>query len=285
MSKPKKTSNRIAHYFVDEAGDSTLFDSKGRIIIGAPGCSRFFILGLADIPEPEPLYGELETLRANLLADPYFKRVPSMHPTGGKTALAFHAKDDLPEVRREVMAVLRRHPLRFFAVVRDKQKIADYVRQRNERESAYRYNPNELYDAMVRRLFKTRLHKDDEYNITFAKRGNADRTTALEQALQTARQRFALQWNIVSTAPIRVIPSTPQHSVGLQVADYLMWALQRCYERREDRFVELLWQAFRLVHDVDDTRRAQYGAYYTKKKPLTVAALDSSADIGVPNRS
>lgn len=284
--KPNKTSNRIAHYFVDEAGDSTLFDFKGRVIVGSPGCSRFFILGLVDIPEPEPLFQELEILRANLLADPYFKRVPSMLPTGGKTALAFHAKDDLPEVRREVMAVLRRHPLRFFAVVRDKLKIADYVRQRNERESTYRYNPNELYDSMVRRLFKTRLHQDDEYRITFAKRGNADRTMALEQALQTARQRFAAQWNIVSAAPIHVIPGTPPKNVGLQVADYLMWALQRCYERREDRFVVLLWQAFRLVHDVDDTRRAQYGIYYTKKKPLTAAALpDLSTDIGVPNRS
>ena len=44
-----KTSS-TRHYFVDEAGDSTLFDSKGRVLIGSEGCSRFFILGLVDIP-------------------------------------------------------------------------------------------------------------------------------------------------------------------------------------------------------------------------------------------
>ena len=264
----------IRNYFVDEAGDSTLFDSKGRVIIGTEGCSRYFILGLVDIAEPEALDRDLKELRARLLADPYFKNVPSMQPQSKKTVLAFHAKDDLPEVRREVLALLGRHKLRFFAVVRNKRKVVEYVRQRNEREAAYRYNPNELYDSLVSRLFKTLLHKDDEYNITFSKRGKSDRTTALEQALETARRRFAAQWNIVSTAPIHVIPSTPPESAGLQVADYFLWALQRLYERREGRFVELLWSAFRLVHDVDDTREAQYGVYYTQKKPLTIAALE-----------
>jgi hypothetical protein len=40
------------------------------------------------------------------LADPYFKGVPSMQADAKKTALFFHAKDDLPEVRREVFRVL-----------------------------------------------------------------------------------------------------------------------------------------------------------------------------------
>jgi len=34
---------------------------------------------------------------------------------------------------------------------------------RNERDAAYRYNPNELYDYLVHRLFKNLLHKKDRY--------------------------------------------------------------------------------------------------------------------------
>ena len=60
---------------------------------------------------------------------------------------------------------------------------------------------------------------------------------------------------------------------GLQAADYFLWALQRLYERREDRYVQFLWESFSLVHDLDDMRRASYGEYYTKKRPLTRAAL------------
>ena len=202
-----------------------------------------------------------------------------MQPDTKKTAVFFHAKDDVPEVRREVLSLLLRHELRFFAVVRDKRKVIEYVRQRNAQDMAYRYNPNELYDYMVRRLFKNLLHKDDEYNIYFAKRGNADLTQALRQALETAQRRFSAQWDVVTTAPINVLPGASAEHAGLQAADYFLWALQRLYERREERYVELLWPAFRLVHDLDDTRGKMYGVYYTQKKPLTLAALGDQPGI------
>jgi hypothetical protein len=267
------SSASVRHYFVDEAGDGTLFSRKGKVIVGTEGCSRYFILGLADIHDPTALGRDLEALRAQLLRDPYFKDVPSMQPGARKTALAFHAKDDLPEVRREVFSVLRRHVVCFFAVVREKLALLDYVRHRNEREPSYRYHPNELYDYLVRRLFKERLHKDDRYEVYFAKRGKVDRTAALRAALEAARGRFARQHGLESTAAIQVAPCAPADQPGLQAADYFLWALQRAYERREDRFVELLWPQFCLVHDLDDTREAQYGGYYTKRKPLRSAAL------------
>ena len=34
-----------------------------------------------------------------------------------------------------------------------------------------------------------------------------------------------------------------------------------------------------LRHDLDDTRQAQYGVYYTQKRPLTLAALEREAGI------
>lgn len=282
MSSQAQSPPSIKHYFVDEAGDGVLFSRKGkRVRVGTEGCSRYFILGLVDIADPDTLGRELDALRATLLADPYFKDVPSMQPEARKTARGFHAKDDVSEVRREVFTLLRQHRLRFFAVVRDKMKVVEYVRQRNQRESDYRYHPNELYDYMVRRLFKNLLHKDDQYHITFAKRGQADRTLALQQALVVARNRFSRQWHITSSAPINVIPDEPPDAPGLQVVDYFLWALQRLYERREERYVEYLWDSFRVVHDLDDTRQARYGVYYTQKKPLTVAALPDESGPGI----
>jgi hypothetical protein len=111
------------HYFVDEAGDPTLFDRKGRIIINENGCSNFFILGKMEIDDPAVVEESLENLRIELLADPYFNNVPSMQPANYKTAIAFRAKDDLPEVSREVFKLLQQKKLRFYAVVRDKQDL------------------------------------------------------------------------------------------------------------------------------------------------------------------
>ena len=273
MNQKPAIENAPRSYFVDEAGDGTLFDARGRVLIGHEGCSRYFMLGLLDLPNPEPLRQELEDLRAKLMADPYFKKVPSMQPEAKKTAIAFHAKDDLPEVRREVFTVLLRHQVHFYAVVKSKASVLGYVRQQNQRDAGYRYNANELYDLMVRRLFKDRLHQSDSYSITFAKRGKADRTEALLAALKVARTRFAEKWGVKSGADVGIRVTAPPHSIGLQAVDYFLWSLQRCYERREERFLQLLWPSFSLVQDVDDTREAAYGRYYTQKKPLTAAAL------------
>jgi hypothetical protein len=270
MTNPVK----CRYYFVDEAGDATLFDRKGNVIAGSSeGCSRYFILGVLDIAEPNVLSTEMNDLRKRLMEDPYMQKVPSMNPDAKKTACSFHVKDDIPEVRREVYAILRRSNVRFLAVVRDKLKVVDYVRQRNEINSAYRYNANELYDYMVRVLFKNILHKDDQYIITFSKRGGKDRTNALKSAIETARRRFSAQFGIENSVPIEIKAQTPDNDSGLQAADYFLWALQRFYERKEDRYLDYLWERFRLVHALDDVHSPKYGVYYTKKKPLTLAAL------------
>ena len=261
-------------YFVDEAGDGILFNRKKQIIIGKEGCSKFFILGFADIPNPSAIEQDLANLRTTLLRDPYFRQVPSMQPAQGKTALFFHAKDDIPEVRWQVFTRLQKYQeIRFFAIVRDKRQVLAYVRQHNEQDAQYRYSPNEQYDFLVQQLFKNMLHKQDGYQIFFAKRGAADRTAALQQALEAARTKFRQRWGIVSNSTITVTPCAPQTTLGLQVTDYFLWALQRFYEQGEDRYLNFLQPSIAYVHDFDDVRGAPYGAYYTRKKPLTLAAL------------
>jgi len=274
-TRARKSNVQIRSYFVDEGGDSTLFSGKGKVMIGTTGCSRFFMLGLLDVRDPVGLQRSFDDLRARLMNDPYFKDVPSMQAKAQKTALAFHAKDDLPEVRKEVFGLLRdTEGLRYFAVVKDKRRVLEYVRQQNERNPDYHYHPNELYDYLTRRLFKTLLHKDSGYEIVFSKRGTSDRTAALRQALEAARERFAEQWNVVSDSPMQVSAGKPSDYAGLQAVDYFTWALQRLYEKGEDRYIAFLWSAFRVVQDIDDNREADYGVYYTQKKPLNTATLE-----------
>jgi hypothetical protein len=228
---------------------------------------------LADVKDPPAFAADLAALRARLLADPYFKDVPSMQPEERKTALLFHAKDDLPEVRREVFALIQRHTIRFSAIVHDKLAILAYVRRHNETDPAYHYRPNELYDFMVRRLFKERLHKHSAHRVCFARRGRADRTEALGRALDIARRRFAERQGIAVNVAIEVVPASPIQEGALQAVDYFLWALQRTFEKHEDRFLRLLWPQCSLVIDADDSREKEYGRHYTQQRPLTAAAL------------
>ncbi len=268
----KKAEAATAHYFVDESGDGVLFTARGQLAIQQTEGAPTFMLGLLHLPRPDALAEELTALRAELLADPYFRNVPSMQSQARKTALAFHAKDDVAEVRREVFRVLLRHEMKFFAVVRDMRAVLAYVQERNRRDASYRYRPNDLYDQTVARLFKDRLHQHERNAITFARRGNADRTRALRTALDLARQRFESKWDTEVDSEIALTSARPDAAAGLQAVDYLLWALQRHYARGESRFIELVWPKVSLIHAVDETARARYGEYYTRKKPLVGAA-------------
>jgi len=256
------------HFFVDEAGDPTLFDAKGRILVGKEGCSKTFIVGKLDVDDPAALQRVLAQLRANLMADPYFRHVPSMQPGRGKTALAFHAKDDVAEVRREVFNVLMSHDLRFYAVVRHKAALLDYVRQRNEREAAYRYRGDELYDTLVEELFRRYHPFADRLEICFAKRGSKSRTHAFRSAIEKAEARFESQYGVRRSAEVAIVAGTPPETAGLQAVDYFLWALQRYYERGESRYVELIWDKVIEIEDLDRIEGGRKGAVYNKKRPL-----------------
>lgn len=104
-------SKRQISFFIDEAGDTTLFDKRGKKLLAGNGASKFFILGKILVADALKLREELRTLREELLADPYFRDVPSMQPEAGKTAILFHAKDDRPEVRRDVASAEARHQI------------------------------------------------------------------------------------------------------------------------------------------------------------------------------
>ena len=103
--------------------------------------------------------------------------------------------------------------------------------------------------------------------MTFARRGSSDRTRAFQSALETARGRFEAKWERKVESTLNVTVSTPPRTVPLQAADYLLWALQRFYEREEDRFLRLVWEKVSLVHAVDERDQNAWGTYYTKKKP------------------
>ncbi len=268
MNESKKEASQVCLYSVDEAGDGTLFNKRKQTVVGREGCSNYFILGALEVREPESLNNAMESLRSNLTADQYLSSIPSMQHSRKKTAVAFHAKDDCAEVRREVYKLLMQQDVRFFAVARDKHVIVENVLKHNQAKSSYRYHPNQLYDRCVSRLFKERLHKEDAYVIQFSKRGNKSRTVALRNAIEQARNNLRKSWGIKATAPIEIIPATPAQAGGLQAVDYFLWALQRLYEREEDRYWEYVASKVSLVHDVDDTRLSEYGEYYSKQKPL-----------------
>lgn len=273
LPTPPKTPS-TCHYYVDEAGDTNIFNQRGKVIIGSEGCSTHFLLGFLDIPNPELLSSEMHELRQNLLSDPYFKNVPSMQPNNRKMAIAFHAKDDIPEVRREVFKLLSRYKeVKFFATVKNKHEELAYINQNKAVDPAYKYQPNQLYEYLTWRMFKGCLHNADEYRISFASRGNSDRTQALKAALEIAQQKSKVKKNASAAKPIHVQVMQSKTNYGLQAVDYYSWALMRFYEKREDRYLDYLWSQFKVVVDLSDKRKTGAGMHYSQKRRLSLTSI------------
>lgn len=262
----------VSHYFVDEAGDLALFDKRGRSLVGSEGTSRTFMLGAAELLEPDPLSRSLATLRADLLADPYLARIPSMQPQARKTALAFHAKDDAPEVRREVYRLIAASTVKLFVCIRRKDSLVEegLLLRRNIGRNR---SDGEIYDQLVMEVFKNRLHLADANRIVFARRGQSNRNVALNAAIRHAKEEFYEKWKQYPDKPTSISSSVPSETPGLQVADYSLWALQRMVEKREERYFAYIADKFRLIVDRDDRRRHGYGEYYGQRNPLTLERL------------
>jgi hypothetical protein len=267
-SKPRTP---VMHHFVDEAGDLSLFNKRQQVVLGTEGVSNHFMVGVAYVPDPQAIESRLSSLRAALLGDPLLNTAPSMDPARKKTALYFHAKDDLPEVRYAVFRALTSFDIKIFVAIRNKHVLAEQARVSLRYGS--RISENDIYHDLISRLLKNRLHLADENQIVVARRGTKERKSALTMALEKAQGSFQARWGKRQYGPSEITTAHPSEYAGLQVVDYFLWALQRLYERGEERFFSALSQHYRLVMDLDDTRRRPYGEWYTNSNRLTLKKL------------
>lgn len=282
MSDAEPSPANVCQLFVDEAGGPDIFDRKGRVNIGKEGCSRFFLLGMLEVDEPEKLATALTGLREKMLRDPFFNTAESFKPERKKTASHFHAKDDLPDVRVKVFDLLRSFgaALRFRAVVCDKQAILQREKASRDADPGYRYNPDHLYDELARTLFGKFSRMADSYRLWIAKRGARDRNAALRRAVEHAEKDFAEAFGF-SRGGVDHWTTTvtnPRDTICLQATDYFLWALQRFYEPRkhpetgnethEDRYLNAMLPQISQIHD-QHFGPAQ-GTFFTPANPLTL---------------
>lgn len=224
------------------------------------------------IPNPKEVTEKLKELRSSLLSDPYFKDVPSMQPERKKTALLFHAKNDLSEVRREVFKLLASFKVKVQVAIRRKMELAEFANDLL-RMTGEKLTENEIYDDLIKRLFRNVLHKSDRNNIVFARRGISNRNIALTQATEKAKRNFESVYGKKSDKPVLIQSAYSHEYIGLQVVDYYLWALQRLYERNEIRFFESVRENYRLIMDLDDKRNNKYGEWYSDSNPLDLKKI------------
>jgi len=257
MKEPQPGHN---YFFVDEAGDPTFYDGKGNLIVGQPGCSPILLLGFVETQTPHTLREALTALQQEIVADPYFQDVPSL----SKTTLAFHAKDDLPEIRYRVFKLLATLDFRAQLVVA--RKIERVFR------NAFHGKEHEFYDHLVAFLFKNVLHRFQSNTIYFSKRGSRERQAPLLQAIQSGIAQFESEWDHPVTTTFTVQAQVPSGEPCLSVVDYVNWAVYRAFTRGEMRYYKVIEDKVSLLVDLYDVERYPNN-WYSRRNPFEISKI------------
>jgi len=250
----KKLQNKITHFFVDESGDPTFYDAKGNLIVGKEGVSKILLLGFIKTDDPVTIRKELGKLRRDISEDKYLLGMPSL----SKSLICFHAKDDSPEVKQAVYK--RIVDLKFTAEIIVARKIQNIFNKNHHRSD------NEFYDDLVFKLFQNKLHTSSLNEIYFAVRGSRLRQQPLENAIKKAVENFELRWKTKVTSKINIYPQSPSGEPCLQVTDYVNWAVQRAFVKRDMRFYKFIEDKISYLVDIYDTDRYPKNFYNRKNK-------------------
>ena len=94
------------------------------------------------------------------------------------------------------------------------------------------------------------------------------RKVALEDSIIHAKRGFAERWGESHDKPCLIDSGYPSEFGGLQIVDYYLWAVQRLFERGEDRFFYSVASDYEAILDLDDTRNREKGEVYSENNLL-----------------
>ena len=233
--KKEKQPQQHYHRFLDEAGDMTFY-GKGRVpILGENGVSHCFILGMVKFhADLLPIREKLFELQNTIPQHPYYKGVPSIEKRVRKGGFYFHAKDDIPELRKEFFDFIKTIDCSFYAVVAHKN-YGIFERKHHGKS-------NEMYADLLSHLIEGEEDTNFQrlvYNI--ASLQSSTDFLNLKSAFEKAKSQY-VQINpnaeFERKIDFNVQPFTADPL--LSVVDYICWAVQRKFETGEDRFMNYM---------------------------------------------
>ena len=251
-----KVASKVPYlYFVDEAGDPVFYNSKGELIVGQEGCSKILIIGHMRTTDPEHIRRALAEVRNRIKQDKYLQGIPSV----AKSLDYFHAKNDCPEVRHLVYSALRTMKFKCEFIVGRKQE--------HRFKTIHLGKESVFYNDMVAKLFSTRMHTAEVSKIYYAVRGNKTRQAPMSEAIQNAILTFEQRHDTKIHTLVEVLPQTMTGEPCLQVIDYMLWALQRAYNRGETRYYDFVKDKVSFIWDIYDNKNApKENRYHSKNK-------------------
>lgn len=260
----RKVNTQSYHRFIDEAGDMTFF-KKGKIpaVPGENGISKVFILGMAHIKNPlNETRQIIQDFCKAIEEDLYFNEIPSVKKRIQNGGFYLHAKDDPPELRYKFINDVLEKLSFSVQMVAGRKSVTRFVNKHHSQE-------REFYADLLSHLLKDKGNYE-KLVINIAERGSSTGNNNLEEALAQAHERHKKRRDSDYSAEIKFNVQRYSSEPLLAVVDYVLWTVQRIFERGETRFYDVLKSKIPTIIDLYDTAKYKgYQNYYGPRNPLT----------------
>jgi len=236
--------------FLDESGKPEVFSAKGINLVEKGYASKFLVLVAIRVENQLKLQQEITEFRLKLLKDKELTKIFS-----SSYALdSFHASNDYPEVKE-----------RFYKFINDLDiKINILVVEKLKCFPALQRNPGRLYGVMSGQLLKNLCHQTERTEIIFSRKDSKLKLRKeLEREVEIRRLEFMQEHpNLSKTIQLSYFHNPHYTHGGLQVADYIAYAVFKVFEDGEQRWYEIIKDEIRIIQDICNKK------YFTRSNPL-----------------
>lgn len=237
------------YIFLDESGKPEIFSSKGKNLVTAKQATKYLVLAAVRCDDQLLLQQKVTEFRLSLMKDDSMNKIFS----SAYTLDSFHASPDYKQVRHAFYEFIKSLDIKIDVIVVEKLKTRQILQQ----------NPGKLYGVMAGQLLKDQLHRT-ETEVIFSRK---DSKLKLQKELNTEVERQRLTYmqkhpNLDSKTELRYMHNPHYSHGGLQVADYIAFAVFHVFENGNREWYDLISSKIGRVHDICNYK------YFTKRNPL-----------------
>ncbi len=244
MNEQEKT-----YIFLDESGKPEIFSNNGKNLVLANQATKWLIIAAVRTNDQLVLQQQITEFRLLLMRDSSLNSIFS----AAYTLDSFHANPDYKQVRKAFYEFITTLDIKVDIIAVDKLKTAQVLQQ----------NPGRLYGVMAGQLIKDQLHQAEAEVIFSRKDSKLKLQKELTAAVEAQRLNYiAKHPDLDKKTKIKYFHNPHYTHGGLQVADYVAFAVFHVFENNNREWYELIKSKIGRVHDICNYK------YFTKRNPL-----------------
>ena len=241
------------YIFLDESGKPEVYSAKGVNLVKAGLATKYLVICAIRTDDQLRLQQEVTEFKSCLLKDTELVKIFS----SSYSLDNFHAQNDYPEVKYKFYNYIKTLKIKIDVMVVEKLKCYEQLQR----------SPGRLYGAMAGQLLKTICHQADKTEIIFSRK---DSKLKLRQELEFEVDRVRLNYMnfhpaLNSNFKLSYFHNPHYTHSGLQIADYIAYAVFRYFENNDDQWLKIVYKKIGKIHDICNKK------YFTESNPLQLS--------------